>query len=61
MTLLFKSWCMISSPFFQHLQKVFSLSLSLSLSLSHCNFILILQEKTSILDLCREVFGLVTS
>ena len=59
MTLLFKSWCMISSPFFQHLQKVFSLSLSLSLS--HCNFILILQEKTSILDLCREVFGLVTS
>ena len=57
MTLLFKSWCMISSPFFQHLQKV----LSLSLSLSHCNFILILQEKTSILDLCREVFGLVTS
>ena len=57
MTLLFKSWCMISSPFFQHLQKVFSLSLSLS----HCNFILILQEKTSILDLCCEVFGLVTS
>ena len=41
MTILFKSWCMISSPFSQHLQKV----LSLSLSLSHCNFILILQEK----------------